>query len=364
MSRQAFWQKKQWGRRLWVRGQRLSRWEFWPMAVVYTPIAFYWVWLAARFGDWGIWLNCNPVLPASGMAMESKGGILDRFEGPDGAVKVARYLRVPDDGRDRLAEILEAGFSFPMVLKPDLGQRGAGVEIVANEGAARQWLEKCRDEDSVVQEFADGLEFGVHWSRGPREEVGQILSLCQKHKQSVTGDGKRTLEELVLNDDRAALMVSYYEVAFAKRWQAVIGDGEVVEVAPIGTHSRGAVFTDDRSLVTPELVAVFDELGARFKGFCFGRYDVKVPSVADLQAGKNIVVLELNPVMGEPTHVYQPGYAWWQGMRDFFAHFRRAAEIGAAWRAQGVAPPSLHEVWELAMAHRERDFLEVAKDEN
>ena len=354
MSRGWFWKKR---RRLWGRWQRLMRWEFWPLPVVYTPIAFYWVWLAARYGDWGIWLNCNPSLPASGMAMESKGGILQKFRGEDGAVKVARYLRIPDEGQDRMAVIEKAGFAFPLVLKPDLGQRGAGVEIVTDEKRARAWLATCVGEEAVVQEFAGGLEFGVHWSKSPAEERGEIRSLCQKHPQWVMGDGKATLEELVLADARAVMMAGYYEGAFAERWSEVVAEGEVVEIAPIGTHSRGAVFTDERTLVTPELESAFDELGARFERLGFGRYDVKVPSVEDLQAGKNIVVLEFNPVMGEPTHVYQPGYPLWRGLADFFAHFRRAAEIGAAWRARGVRPPTLDEILALARAHQEKEFL-------
>ena len=52
---------------------------------------------------------------------------------------------------------------------------------------------------------------------------------------------------------------------------------------------------------------------------------------------RDLVILELNGVTGEPAHVYQPGYPWWKGMRDLCRHWRRACEIGAANRRAGAA---------------------------
>ena len=347
-------------RLLWGRWQRLVRWEFWPVWAVYPPVFLWWVIEAMRHGGWTLWTNCNPGMLASGMAMESKGDILDRFEGPDGKVKIARYLRLKR-GSDfsELKEWMEAQeLNFPIVLKPDLGLRGQGVEIIRDEESAKRWLADCEDE-IVAQEMIGGIEFGVHWAKFPDAEKGEIRSLCGKLTQSVTGDGKSSLEELILADDRAVTMARYYFSKYADQLKGIIPDGEKFTLAPIGTHARGAVFTDERSLVTQELLVAFDELGARYDGFNFGRYDVKVPSVEDFQAGKNISILELNGVTGEPAHIYQPGYPWWKGMRDLCLHFSHATEIGAAYRERGVEPPTLGELWELLTAHREKTYYEV-----
>ena len=252
----------------------------------------------------------------------------------------------------------DRGFAFPVVLKPELGQRGQGVEIVRDEAAAGRWLARCA-EAFVVQEYVGGLEFGVHWAKFPGAEKGMITSLCGKHPQSVSGDGTRTLKELIVADDRAILMMRYYFQKYAEELNRVLAEGESMTLAPIGTHARGAVFTDERPLITEALREAFDELGARYPGFHFGRYDVKAPSLADLQAGRGIVVLELNGVMGEPAHIYQPGYPWWRGMRDLCRHFRLAAEIGRDFRDRGVEPPDLRELLELIRQHREKTYLEV-----
>jgi len=347
-------------RLLWGRWQRLVRWEFWPVWAVYPPVIFWWVVEAIRYRGWTLWTNCNPGMVASGMAMESKGGILDSFRGDEGEVRIAKYLRLGKGASfEKIADWMASQeLEFPIVLKPDLGLRGQGVEIVRDAARARRWLSECEDE-IVVQEMIGGIEFGVHWARFPGAREGRIASLCGKITQSVVGDGASSLEELILADDRAVMMAEYYFSKYEGKLAEVLPAGESLVLAPIGTHSRGAVFTDERGLVTPELVAVFDQLGARFEGFHFGRYDVKVPSVEDFQAGRNIAVLELNGVTGEPAHIYQPGYPWWRGMWDLCGHFSVATAIGAAHRERGIKPPTLGELYELTRAHAGKNYLEI-----
>lgn len=292
------------------------------------------------------------------MVLEEKGGILDSFQGEDGEVKIASYLRIPafcEDGFRRLKGRFEG---YPLVLKPEFGQRGQGVEVIQDDESARRWLASCED-DVVAQEYVGGLEYGVHWLRYPSESGGRILSICQKHSQAVRGDGVKTLRQLILEDDRAVLMASYYFNKYAICLDEVIERDEEFVIAPIGTHARGAVFTDARELVTESLVKVFDELGERFPGFHFGRYDIKVPSEEAFREGRDIYVLELNGVMGEPAHIYQPGYPWWRGMMDLFSHFRRAAEIGREHRKRGLEPPKMGQLISLIQDHRRKTYLEI-----
>ena len=349
-------------RLLWARWQRLRRWEFWPVWAVYPPVLLSWLWHGVRLRGLTLWTNCNPAMEASGLALEEKGGILDSFQGSEGRVRVAHYHRISTEVEDGFEQIekfmVRQGLDYPVILKPDFGQRGQGVEIIKDEASARRWVAHC-DEGFLVQEFIGGVEFGVHWSKFPDEGKGMIRSLCGKHPVKVIGNGRETLEELILSDDRAVLMARYYFSKYEEFLTTIPAEGEAFALAPIGTHSRGAIFTDERHLVTDELRDAFDELGARFPGFNFGRYDVKVPSVDDLKAGRNIVVLELNGVMGEPAHIYQPGYPWRRGMADLCEHFKQAAEIGLAWRNKGVNPPEPGDLLDLIRRHCEKDYLEV-----
>ena len=121
----------------------------------------------------------------------------------------------------------------------------------------------------------------------------------------------------------------------------------------------GAVFTDERHLGSDELYEVLDEVGLRYEGFFFGRYDLRCPSADDLQAGRGLVILELNGVTGEPIHVYQPGYSWWKGMRDLCRHWRRACQIGARNRRDGAKPTSLRALVGLIRLHGKTNWFEA-----
>ena len=100
-------------------------------------------------------------------------------------------------------------FTFPIVLKSDIGERGAGVRIVRSPSEASAYLEQSR-EAVIAQVYVPGREFGVFYYRHPDEDQGHILSVTDKRLISVTGDGERTLEQLILDDERAVCMATFF----------------------------------------------------------------------------------------------------------------------------------------------------------
>ena len=73
-----------------------------------------------------------------------------------------------------------------MVLKPDIGERGSGVAIIRSEAEARAYLSRATD-DTIVQAYAPGAEFGVFYVRHPDETAGRIFSITEKRFPTVTG---------------------------------------------------------------------------------------------------------------------------------------------------------------------------------
>jgi membrane protein DedA with SNARE-associated domain len=355
------------GRRLlYSRWTRMRHWEFWPVWAVYPPVALYLLWQAIRFRSVAIFTACDPAIPHSGFALESKGDILDALELTDeDRIRVAKYrrLRETESKEERMNAVEdflgEEGLSYPVVLKPDVGERGMGVAIMRSREAAENWLEMFGGE-GMVQEYIEGMEFGIHWLRVPGKHRGRVESIAGKLPQGVVGDGVQTLEDPILRDARAVMTADYYLAKYEDRLKEVPAEGEKVPLVELGTHARGAVFTDARALATNDLREVLDQIGERYEGFYFGRYDVKVPSEEDLQAGRKLVILELNGVTGEPLHVYQPDYSWWQGMRDLCRHWRRACEIGVRNRDEGRArPSSFRTMLGLIRAHRKQAWFEA-----
>jgi membrane protein DedA with SNARE-associated domain len=353
------------GRRLLVsRWIRLTRWEFWPGWAFYAPITLWILWLSLRHRSVTVVALCNPGIRLSGIAMESKSGILTAL-GTDNphASMIATWTALeqgpPEERLLALKTFMQnEGLSYPIILKPDVGERGQGVAIIRDEPDALQYLKECQGL-VIAQRYVAGLEFGVFYHRKPGDPRGEIISVAQKHPFSLHGDGQRTLEELVLADPRAVAMAAYFLKKFAHELKRVPAQGEEVPLAQIGTHCRGAIFTDARHHLTADLQRAVDELTTPFDGFHFGRYDLRVPSIEDLKAGRGLQVLELNGMTAEPVHIYQPGYPLWQAWLDVCKAWSAAYAAGAAIRHTGVRVPTIRDVWAALEQHRHHDWFEA-----
>jgi membrane protein DedA with SNARE-associated domain len=332
------------GRRLWLsRWRRLTRWEFWPWWILYAPVFFDVARLALRYRSLTVFTCANPALPAGGFVEESKSAILRGLAGA-GPV-VARWTllsaAVPDAPIGRMQELdawmAAQGLIWPLVLKPDIGERGQGVAICRERGRAERYL-TSNPAAIIAQEYVPGAEYGVFYFRHPAAASGEIFSITDKRFPSVTGDGQRTLERLILADDRAVCSARFFLARYSPRLLEVPPAGEVVPLVELGTHCRGSLFLDGAELITPELTAAIDAISRTFEGFNFGRYDIRCPSAEDLRAGRNLRVIELNGVTSEATAIYDPRHSLFQAWRMLCRQWRLAFEIGAANRALGAQP--------------------------
>jgi membrane protein DedA with SNARE-associated domain len=332
------------GRRLVVsRLRRMRNWEFWPPWLFYAPVVFYFLWLALRHRSLSLFTAVNPSFPAGGFIGESKSQILEQLS-PSGECLV-RSRRVPRElageakagvAREFMAD---HGLGFPVVLKPDAGQRGSGVAIVRDDEGLVQWFEKVRV-DAVVQEYAIGQEFGIFYYRYPDEEQGRIFSITRKVFPEVEGDGEHTLEHLILADQRAVCLArTYFEKNVHHLWD-VPARGERVKLVDVGNHCQGAMFFDGTALRTEAMEQAIDKLSKSFPGFYFGRYDVRTTSVEDFQRGENFKVIELNGATSEATHIYDPAFTLLGAYRTLFEQWRILFRIAAQNRARGA--PVVH----------------------
>ncbi|MCB9758586.1 MAG: alpha/beta fold hydrolase [Alphaproteobacteria bacterium] len=335
------------GRRLALgRWRRLTRWEFWPPYIFYPPIVLWVLWLGLRHRSLTAFAATNPGVPGGGWIGESKWDIYQRLGGPSApALAVTGHLPLHDPVDKRISDaraFMEAhGLGFPVVLKPDYGQRGFGVTIVRDEAELAARVAEAVD-DLLLQEYVPGVEYGVFIVRPPGG-APSLLSITRKDPVDVVGDGARTLEQLILAHDRAVCMAPTHLARWADALDTVPPEGALVRLVSLGTHSRGSVFRDGRSDVeSPALLAALDRLCAGFEGgFTFGRFDLRGPDAAALRSGQGFKVIELNGVTSEATHIYDPDngvlYAW----RTLARQWALAFEIGSAQRARGVSVPGV-----------------------
>jgi hypothetical protein len=335
-------------RLLLSKWRRFTRWEFWPLWAVQTPVCAYLLWLALRHRGLGTFCAANPAIPAGGFVGESKSQILAQIKAGE---FVARFAKIPagNDAQKFAKRFMsESELSFPIVIKPDAGQRGLGVAIIHGESELEDYFAKERP-DSIVQEFAAGQEFGVLYFRCPGEPRGHIFSVTEKRFPVITGDGASTLERLILLDDRAVCSAAMFLEKNHARLGWIPAEGEKVPLTDIGNHCRGTVFLDGAHILTPDLESAIDRIAQSFDGFYFGRFDIRTPSPADFQRGRNFKIIELNGATSEATHIYDPRHNYFYGQRILREQWRILFAIGAANRARGAKIPTVLELAKMLL---------------
>ena len=322
--------------------RRAIRWEFWPMWLFYIPLVFYAIYLAIRFRGL-TFLSVNPGLPMSGLIGERKAQSLLQLKGSPYLARYELLDSIPSiDKRSKQAKaiMVNLGVDYPVVLKPDFGQRGADVAVIRNDIELRTYLQKTRT-SVLVQEYIGGEEFGVFYMRYPMEERSLVYSITEKTFPVVVGDGKSTLEELLMSNSRTHYMAEFLLELHKDKLTKVFRVGEEFKVVEIGSHCRGSVFLDGNQYITPELEKTIDDMSQKIEGFNFGRYDIRVENASLLSDGKGIKVLEVNGVTSESTNMYDPNNSVLDAYKVLFRQWREAYEIGDQAIKKGAKAVSL-----------------------
>lgn len=338
-------------RRLISRWRRITNWEFWPATIFYIPVVGYVLLLAVKHRSLTVFTAANPAMPQGGFVGESKSEILESLKRGNGSVASFTTTEPGVDGTSSVHKFMEEqGLRFPVVLKPDIGERGDGVVIAKSESDVREYFLSSNGR-TVVQEFIPGHEFGVFYYRYPGKSSGSIFSITDKRLLFVTGDGRRSLEELILDDDRANCLAPLHLQVHSEKLDSTPLAGKQIAVVEVGTHCRGALFLDGNDLITPALRESFDRISAGYEGFFFGRYDVRVESVDAFKKGRGFKIIELNGVTSEATDIYDPSNSIFDAYRKLFRQWKIAFEIGVENRNLGARTARIRELVHLIRVH-------------
>jgi len=305
-------------------------WEFWPFTWVY-PIIYlrYWLWVL-RFGRLDWFSSVNPGMVYGGLFGYDKSDILQRLP----QIWVPEFERVegPQTRTEVEVLLLRRGFSFPLIVKPEVGERGIGVQLVRTLDALVEVLERIQ-RPHLVQRFCPfEEEYGIFVIRHPGEERFRVESVCGKRFMEVEGDGVHTVEALLTADARN---FRYLDRLDATELAYVPAAGARHRCQPIGNHNRGTVFLDYRDRMSPALVEQMNFLLKDFDGFHFGRFDLRAASWESLVEGRDFCIIELNGAASEPTHIYSPGFSFWEAQRTLGRYWSLMARIA---RQNGPAP--------------------------
>lgn len=324
----------------------VSHFEFWPGWAFYAPI---WVWaaiLAVRHRSIRLPLIANPGFQASGLVGEEKSRIFTQLRGPHSRA-IPKWFAVQrtDNKVDAQIVAIDAalgrhGLKFPLVAKPDIGCRGAGVRPIADRAALGRYLSSFPvGETFIVQKMVDVEgEAGVFYVREPGARRGQIISLTLKYFPHVVGDGKHTLRELILADPRAGRISNLYLHRFADCLDDVLPVGHAKRLVFSGSHSKGAIFKNGNAWITEAMRERFDAIADGIEGFHFGRFDIRFADFEAFRAGRDFSIIEINGAGAESTHIWDSSTGLFQAWSALLLQFRLLFHIGAINRKRGFKP--------------------------
>lgn len=316
-------------------------WEYWPFGVVYFPIYFLWAYYAIRARSIFFFNAANPTIKNGGFIMESKKEIYDlipqKYYPKTGLVVQGERIG------NVLQMIKDLQILYPFITKPDIGLRGSAVKKIHNFQELTKYHHKA-DFDYLVQDLIPyPNEIGVFYVRYPHEKQGRITGIVAKEFLIVTGDGISTIEMLLKMNPRHEMQSKALRKEYGDRLQQVLAKGKQMNLVPYGNHIRGAKFIDGSSWITPELTKVMNELCLQISGFYFGRIDLMYNTLAELEAGKNFLVVEVNGAASEPTHIYDPKHSLIFGWKELMRHITYMFEISVANHKNG-APYLPHKI--------------------
>src|SRR5262249_38751113 len=120
-------------KRVQTRVLKWAHWEFWPAWMFYPPVVLNYLWLATKHRSLTLPTGANPGIFSGGIIGESKLAMLESLIKTSPEFTAEAELVAGSSVEARLQSIREIcrrrNIDYPFILKPDTGQRGAGVKL-------------------------------------------------------------------------------------------------------------------------------------------------------------------------------------------------------------------------------------------
>lgn len=327
----------------------VSFFEFWPGWLMYTPVVVQWIGLSIYHRSLTLPFLANPDLTLSGMVGVPKSELMVQAKGLCKEA-ILDWITFEVDGKSPeeqagtwIASAEKNGIHLPFVCKPDIGCRGVGVKLVKSAEQLAGIIKSYPEGTSLMcQKLASSeAEVGIFYVRDPETGAGDVISMTSKFLPTVTGDGVRTLGDLIEKDDRAGQLVHLYHERHKDKWNSIPAKGEVVRLVFSASHSKGAIFRDACKHITPELKSAVVKIMDDLPNFYYGRLDVKYADFASLQRGETLEIIEINAASSESTHIWDRDAKYIDAVKTLLWQYRTLFRLGAYHRSQGRKAPGL-----------------------
>lgn len=292
--------------------------EFGPSWVFHLPMFLIGVSWAIRLWKANFFAAANPALENGGLYNYSKFAAQNYF--PKRNLPLTCLLHSEEDMLLISQKIQDQKIQLPFIIKPDVGERGKAVKMIRTQEELEIYLQDQPKESYLIQEFiGKSQEYGVFFLKNPVTGEFSIPSLTRKISLQVIGDGDSSIFELIQNHPRAS---RYQNLIQSSNPTSIPVLDEVVKLSPMGNHCKGAVFLDYSAYISFEMIAAFEQIFESVAGINYGRLDVKVDELFDLNDPKKIIILEVNGANAEPIHMYSPEKNYPEGLKTINTYFQ------------------------------------------
>lgn len=313
--------------------QRITDWKHWPFYLFYSPLVFAWVVYYLKGRSLWYFTASNPTIPFGGFEGEGKAEMYRQLP----AHLCPRTLVVePAHSIDAVVEqVFRHGFTYPFIVKPDVGMKGIMFRKIEREAQLRKYHEHM-PATYLVQEFLDTpYEVSVFYCRQPGNEKGAITAMIQKNLLEIQGDGSSTLETLIRRGPDTASWLEKIRREQGQRLDTVLAKGERFCLSHVANLYHGAHFVNLTKRISEPLVRLFDEISL-LNQFYYGRYDIKCHSIEAMLEGRNFYILEFNGAGSVPNHIFTGEFTLIGAYREILRHWNALYAISKANREKGI----------------------------
>ena len=334
---------------------RIGHWKTWDWRLKYIPLLPSWFWYCLRSGAVWFFTPSNPGLSFGGFDGQGKMEMYRLL--PRGSYPKTVFISHYQDFAEVMKMFVSYGFSYPVVVKPDVGKMGLMFRKIDTIYDLKQYHEMM-PVDYILQEFvAYPLEVSVFYFRFPNARKGNITGFIKKEYLTVTGDGESTLADLIRKYPLVRFRQEEMRSKHKDKLNYIIKKGENFCLSYALNLSRGSKLISLEYEKDDRLLKVFDKLSDYSRSFFYGRYDVKCASIEDLKKGRNFSILEFNGSGGEPHHVYANGHNLAKACAELLHHWDILYQISRANHDRGISYWSFNKGWKFLMAARKHNKM-------
>lgn len=311
--------------------KKIYKYEYWSFWVFYAPLIPFYLWFSLKNRSLLYFCRVNPSMKNGGLTEYSKSEI---------------QKQIPQNYRPKEQIIFsdkdfKLNLKFPIVAKPDIGERGKNVSFINDLHELKSYLNQFENEKIILQEvLTEPKEFGLFFIKYPDQEKGKIINITGKEFLTYKGDGKQSLKDFILTNERAFFRKSYLLKKYNKRLNEVLPEGGNLILEKIGNHNRGTYFYDATYLNTNKLENAVNFILKDVKGFHYGRLDVKTETEEELKNG-NIKIIEINGANSEATHIYDNKYSLFTAYKEVLKTLNHQSNIALVQKRKGIKAPNI-----------------------